>query len=87
MYFPADLLIKGIVPFTVYKIYQGLWAKITEERREELIQSYGKGYVVDDSVWEEAEPMMDRFKSGEIGYEELQKIVVRTLSRAKEVLL
>lgn len=79
VYHPVDVLKKGLLNKQVSTIFQRLWDRCDDKKREELIELYGKPIDYIPDSWKQNQHLLDKFRAGETTFAQHLSFLVKSL--------
>lgn len=81
-YRPSDVIKYELINKSTYFIFSRVWKQLSEPRQIELLELYGKPLNIIPKVWTDSEVYLNKFKSGDITYNQHLNILVAILAKS-----
>ena len=81
LFSPSDVIKQGLLKVRINKIFYKVWKKIPSDLHERLKEDYGKPKKYLSDEFEEVVVEMEKFKTGEIDYQEYLSLVLDGLEK------
>ena len=79
VYRPVDVLKRGLLEKPVELVFQRLWNKCDESRRQMLIDLYGQPVDFIPECWKRNKERLEEFKFGKISLDEVLDLIVSSV--------
>lgn len=82
LYRPSDVMKQGLLKVRLSKVFYKIWIKLNENVKSQLIEEYGmpkESFLSEE--FEEVIGEMEKFKTGEIDYDEYLDLVLVALNK------
>lgn len=79
MYHSSDVILEDILDADFNSVFNNIWNKISEGRKNQLLELFGEEKNFLPENWTENEEVLNKFKLGEISYLDFLNLLVKVL--------